>query len=194
MGASVGPGSREPDPAVPAASGFDPSRVSRVVRRGGTTETYFQGGVITSFSDPGTFRIRTPSSNWYFEWSDRFGALRVGPNGETRDQPSWKSPFWRVTALWARQGKLTEQVGKFLWAIWNEPPKAIHYFVKRGRSRVIVRSDIPDGFDDVYSVETYIECDSDGNPKGEDAQRLSAKHDSAAIAQPSDPNQKDQSS
>jgi hypothetical protein len=137
-------------------SGFDPSRVTRVERHAGTTCTHFVGGVFTTFSDPGTFRIYVGSQAWFFEWSDRFGALRVGPRGETREQPGLNSPFWRATALWPRQGKRTESIGKRVRALWDDPPPVTHYYEKRGRQRFVLRTDQPEGYDPLYSEERYI--------------------------------------
>ncbi|HYI43713.1 MAG TPA: hypothetical protein VD768_08845 [Sphingomicrobium sp.] len=131
---------------------------------GGTCAVFSDGeisGILTSFSDPGVYRIVHGASAWFFEWSDRFGALRVGPRGETRKQPGWKSPFWTITAIWAKQGKRVRQVGRHAIALWDQPPVITHYWVRQGRKRVIVRSDEPEGSND-YSEERFVECDVAG--------------------------------
>jgi hypothetical protein len=166
---------------VSALTGFDPSRVTRVDKHDGTTCAHFVVGVFCSFSDPGTFRINAGSQTWYFEWSDRFGALRVGPRGETREQPNWRSPFWTIAALWARQGKRTETIGRRVWALWDQPPVATHYFIRKGRSRVIVRSDVPEGYDDGYSEERFVELPASAiEARRAETTEIGSVHESAA--------------
>lgn len=140
-------------------SGFDPSRVH-----------------ICSFDDGEDYVIHVGERVYFFNFSEMFGPLFVGTKGQEIDNDKIQQSAWRAVSIWKRQGKRTAPQGVNARAIWDEPPPITHFYVKSGRSRVIVRSDTPDGCDDVFSREIFIPCDSDGSPKGGGAD---AVHDSA---------------
>ena len=96
----------------------------------------FGGGFVDSWG-AGPFIILDGAREWRFEFSDRFGPVLVGKDGEPLNQQpvSERNPFWLPFNAWLAQGKRTTDDGKF--AIWDRPiaTKVKHV---SGRNYVIV--------------------------------------------------------
>ncbi len=111
---------------------------------------------ILCVGEPGQYLIRDGENQWRFEWSDRWGPLRVSKDGRTAGQPSWRSRFWTVTTIWAKQGKRTQPFGRETLAVWDQPPAAIYRYRQIGRrSRLLIDAIEPSGFIEGISEEIW---------------------------------------
>lgn len=113
--------------------------------------------ILTSIGDQLDYVIRVGERVYFFEFSEMFGPTFVSPHGKTIDNARVQESALRAVSLWKRQGKRTEQQGRHLRAIWDEPPAATYTFVKRGRSREIIHCDEPAGYDPDFSEEIFVE-------------------------------------
>lgn len=119
---------------------------------------------ICSITDGEDYVIRVGERTYFFEWSDMFGPLFVGARGQDIDNTRIQESALVAVSLWKRQGMQTAPQGKHLRAIWAEPATATHYYVRRGRSREIIRSDEPPGYDADFSQEIFIDV-TEPNPR-----------------------------
>lgn len=114
--------------------------------------------ILTSIGGQRDYVIRVGERVYFFEFSAMFGPNFVSPHGKAIDNARVQESALRAVSLWKRQGRRTEPQGRHLRAIWDEPPTATYTFVKRGRSREIIRSDEPEGYDPDFSPEIFVEA------------------------------------
>jgi hypothetical protein len=143
-------------------------------------------GILCVDSGVGPFRITVGNKRWWFEWSDRWGPLRVRKDGGSAEQPGWRSPFWRAACIWNAQGRRTNLQS----AIWHEPPPITHYYRQIGkRTRVLVETIEPPGSIEGYSEEMYVAIASaDTRPEGGDGTKIAAPFTSGAVGVAETPN------
>jgi hypothetical protein len=112
--------------------------------------------VLTVSDDENDYSIRVGERTYFFEFDAMWGPLFVGARGHEIDNSRVQQSAFRAVSIWARQGKRTRPLGKYLQAIWDEPPKITHTYVRQGRSRLIIKTDTPEGCDHDFSEEVFV--------------------------------------
>lgn len=116
------------------------------------------GGFAIDSWGAGPFTIRDKGKEWSFEFSDRFGPLLLGHNGEPleRQPVSPRHPFWRPFNAWLAQGKQVE--GGV--AVWRKPmPTVLRNIVGR---HYAVEQEGEDGGEDVVLLPRSSAPDHEG--------------------------------
>lgn len=72
--------------------------------------------IICGFTTDPDIRIVVAGKEYRFDFSDRFGPLVLGADGQPlENQPGPRSPFWMAATTWVRQGKHVDAAGLCIW-------------------------------------------------------------------------------
>lgn len=80
------------------------------------TCTRIPGGFVCSFSDGRNYHIEVRGKTYFFDWSDRFGPLRMNSDGTDSKR---ELPLYVIDAMqrWFEQGKQRGPNGLCVWRV-----------------------------------------------------------------------------